>query len=198
MEPQKVNYSKQELEKIFGKEATAPATEQEIEKAYYFLGIIATKFAEIEKHLQALLGLMAGLKFVGYKLIESNSLEKNLQLLKELNKWEKFKETDVAYFIKGISDIKPDRNSLIHGVWEIFRDENHEPVISVRSYKSKYSIEDGKDTWKMGTQRLYSFKDMLVLIERAKELNERLKDILAAFMAKDHPGSEPMLRQMLK
>lgn len=192
------NISQEEIEQIFGVDATAEATADEKLTFYSYLGILATTFAEIETRLQDLIGTMEGLHFIGYKLLEGNSLEKNLQLLSSLSQFRHFKVNEIKEFINGLSKIKTDRNNLIHGNWEIFQDKSLQPVVSVRSSRIRITNINDIKSWQKGSQRIYTIEEMRNLIETAKKLCENLKDILAAQISKNHPGSEWWIRKALK
>jgi len=190
--------SKQEIEKIFGKEASSFASEKEKEKAYCYLGVLATSFAQLESQIMALIATMEGLFLTGYALIENNSLEKNLQLLETINKFRNLKPKEVKDFIAAVRKLKNDRNSLIHGTWQIFRNETNRPIIAVSNNKTNISTENSQVWLKSTSQKIFSFEEMEVLIKTTKQLITQINELLVAQMCIKSPGSEKTFREMMK
>lgn len=196
MEPKHVKLPKEEIEKIFGKEPTSPASEEEKAKAYAYLGILATTFAMLESRLMSLIASMEGISLVGFAMIENNSLEKNLQLLETINKMRLLEPEKLKAFIAEVKRIKNHRNNLIHGDWQIFRNEEDKPVIAVRNKKTKIEKVGTEVHFKFNAQSIYTFQGMETILVIAKGLVDQINSLLLAQLIRKNPGSEKLLTEI--
>lgn len=90
-----------------------------IEKEFYFyLGLLSTKFAEMETNIISILGgLITDEIFLINPIIEKNSLSQNIDLLKKVNLFKEFEQEDIQILTSRISNIRRNRNLFIHGLW---------------------------------------------------------------------------------
>jgi hypothetical protein len=90
-----------------------------IEKEFYFhLGLLSTKFAEMETNVISILGgIITDEIFLINSIIEKNSLSQNIELLKKVNLYKEFEQETVKELINRVSEIRKDRNLFIHGLW---------------------------------------------------------------------------------
>lgn len=189
-----------EIPKSFGQipKEGPKANEEQHQEAFFYLGVLSATFASIEIHVQHLLGVISGLNIIDYQLIEDNSLGKNLQLLKKMNRFHQFKIKEIEDFIKGATKLSEVRNTLIHGRWEIIVDETQTPFATVWNYKIKFSENDGQKLFERGVQHAFTFPQMADLITNARALDESLKDIIADYITRDKPGARSTIRGSIK
>ena len=83
--------------------------------------MLTTTFAEIEERVHdMLLDLIRNDNILAGFFLERNGLDKNVKLLMEINKIEKFESNRLKIVVKRLDKIRRIRNSLIHGAWLIF------------------------------------------------------------------------------
>ena len=85
--------------------------------AYLKLGMISTKFAEIEYYSELILSKIISRddKLFALTIIKDFSLHKKLELIKNLNKVSLIQFEDINSFVETVKHIKFQRNQLIHG-----------------------------------------------------------------------------------
>lgn len=85
---------------------------------YYYLGLLSTKFAEVEVNIMSMLGkLVVDEIFLINTIIERNSLRHNIELLKKINLYREFKTSEIKHLIEKISSLRIERNLFIHALW---------------------------------------------------------------------------------
>lgn len=142
----------------------------DIEKEFYFhLGLLSTKFAEIETNVISILGgLITDEIFLINPIIEKNSLSQNIELLKKINLYKEFEKEDVQNLITRISEVRKDRNLFIHGLWGKPYQEGGEISIDCLEQKVTPKMARYGRMWASGKE--HSFK-LSEIISRIDELD---------------------------
>jgi hypothetical protein len=152
---------------------------------YAHLGLLSVKFAKLEFKLSIILGKFLDPKddLIPTVITENNSLSKNIDLLKKLDKVRNWEHLLILKLIGQISKIKNDRNLFIHGIW-------NDPAIEENSIKiiceeRKIIYEDEKDnednyvdqTWHFNKHHVFSLVDIknrIMDIDNIIELEDKL------------------------
>ena len=135
---------------------------------YAHIGLLSVKFAQMEYKLSTILGRLFGTEddLIPVTVTENNSLSKNIELLKKLNKIRKFQDSVITNLIKLIVEIQSDRNLFIHGIWSIpFESEGSIKIVcdekKIRYEEKKESRWDGLDqTWHFNKNHIFSLSDI--------------------------------------
>jgi hypothetical protein len=142
---------------------------------YAQLGLLSVKFAQMEYKLSTILGKLFGTEndLIPVTVMEKNSLSKNIELLRKLNKIRKFQYSLILDLISQISKIQSDRNLFIHGIWsDPFESENSIEIVCDEK-KVRYNEEKDKEgiiidqTWRYNKNHIFSLND----------IKSRIKDI---------------------
>ena len=106
-------------------------TEDKEKEIYFFIGLLSTKFARMEANVIKILDKLIVDDFViSNTIMEGNSLAKNIELLKKLNKYRGIEEGLILNLCSRISSVRKDRNLFIHGLWgEPYIEENDIMVV---------------------------------------------------------------------
>lgn len=140
---------------------------------YASLGILSTKYAQMERNIMRMLQKLIGPSHLsGMILIENNSLSKNLDLIKQLNRIHGFEEEYMKRLLSKINGVKGYRNLFIHGIWrEPCVVDNDIEIICV-DFRIKYLEEkvgnSKRKTWSHGSLtpiRLTMIKKQLQVID---------------------------------
>lgn len=145
---------------------------------YFFLGLLSTKFAIVEYNIIKFLGRLVTDNFVlTNTILEKNSIARNLELIKDINKYRKFEFDAVNELINKILDIKKNRNLFIHGLWGEPIEKDNDWIIRCDQPKIDYTEEKEENekviaqTWSAVT--IHEFR-----LSYIKKLVERLSDII--------------------
>lgn len=136
--------------------------------AYLKLGIISTKFAEIEYYTELILSILISRdnELFSLTIIGNYSLQKKLDLLKDLIKLKDISRVDIEAYISTVKGIKNQRNQLIHGVWEKPIKGNTGYTISVKENKIKKEIKGNAIWWSFQQYKSYSKVNLELLIKK--------------------------------
>ncbi len=159
------------------------ADKDTLNEGYRKLGVLSTSFSELEQLVQDLIAFIVNLEVVvGLHLIEENSLDKNLQLLMKINKFYKYKDDELKSLCIDIRAIKNDRNSLIHGVWQInLNAKTGEPTITVFKSKVEHNKTEQSEYWSNRTIKYYTFEQIEKLIDGTKNITKTLNDLIQPY-----------------
>jgi hypothetical protein len=142
----------------------------DIEKEFYFhLGLLSTKFAEVETNVISILGgIITDEIFLINPIIEKNSLSQNIDLLKKVNLYKEFEQEAVQDLINRISNVRKDRNLFIHGLWGRPYQEKGEILIGCLEQKITPKMVTYGRMW--ASAKEHSFK-LPEIISQIDELN---------------------------
>jgi len=135
---------------------------------YAHLGLLSVKFAQMEYRLSTILGKLFGTEddLIPVTVTENNSLSKNIELLKKLNRIRKFQDSLINDLINQIGKIQSDRNLFIHGIWGTpFESEGSTKIVcdekKIRYEEKKDSRWDGLDqTWHFNKNHIFGLSDI--------------------------------------
>lgn len=139
---------------------------------YAHIGLLSVRFAQMEYNLSTILGRLFGTEddLIPVTVTENNSLSKNIELLKKLNRIRKFQDTIITDLIKQIVKIQSDRNLFIHGIWSApFESEGTIKIVcdekKIRYEEKKESRWEGLDqTWHFNKNHIFSLSDIKIRI----------------------------------
>ena len=115
---------------------------------YYYLGLMSTKFAKIEYNILTILGLLIIEDFVlSGTLLERNTLERNIELLKKVNQYRMFKTSLVSQMLAKLGSVKKNRNLFIHGIWSEPYIEENDLMISCSERKIQHTMLSHGNNW---------------------------------------------------
>jgi hypothetical protein len=152
---------------------------------YAHLGLLSVRFAKLEFKLSTILGKLLDPKddLIPTLITENNSLSKNIELLKKLNRVRNFHHALVSNLTSQISKIQNDRNLFIHGIWS-------DPIINENSIQiiceeRKIRYNDEKDyegnfveqTWHLNKNHPFNLDDIknrIKVIDNIVELEDKL------------------------
>lgn len=135
---------------------------------YTHLGLLSVKFAQMEYKLSTILGKLFGTDddLITVTVTEKNTLSKNIELLKNLNRIRKFQYQLILDLINKIGKIQSDRNLFIHGIWSNpIKSENSINIICDEK-KIRYNEEKDKvgnvidQTWHFNKNHIFSLSDI--------------------------------------
>jgi len=146
---------------------------------YYYLGLISTKFASLEYNVLNLLSRLVVDNFVlATTILDKNTLYQNVELIKKINKYQKFEEATVSKLISNISKVRKTRNLFIHGIWSNPEKEGEQVVIQCAEPKILY--EEGSYGASWSPKKYYEFRlsDLEKECTTIDTLNKILADLL--------------------
>jgi hypothetical protein len=152
---------------------------------YAHIGLLSVKFAKLEFKLSIIVGKLLDPKddLIPTLITENNSLNKNIELLKKIDRVRNWEHSLISKLIGQVSKIKNDRNLFIHGIWsDPTKEENS---IEIICDERKISYEDEKDnednyvdqTWHFNKHhvfRLDDIKNRITDIDKIIELEDKL------------------------
>jgi hypothetical protein len=152
---------------------------------YAHLGLLSVKFAKLEFKLSVILGkfLDPNDDLIPTVITEHNSLSKNIDLLKKLDRVRNWEHSLISRLIDQISKIKNDRNLFIHGIWsDPIIEENSIQIICDERKISYVDEKDNEDnyvnqTWHFSMNhvfRLDDIKNRIADIDNIIELEDKL------------------------
>jgi hypothetical protein len=135
---------------------------------YARLGLLSVKFAQMEYKLSTILGKLFGSDddLITVTVTEKNTLTKNIELLKSLNRIRKFQYALILDLINKISKIQSDRNLFIHGIWGNPIISENSVIIICDEKKIRYNEEKDKvgniidQTWHFNKNHILSLTDI--------------------------------------
>lgn len=135
----------------------------DIEKEFYFhLGLLSTKFAEIEANVISMLGgLITDNSFLINPIIEKNSLSQNIELLKKINLYKEFEKEDIETLINRTSKVRQYRNLFIHGLWGVPEQRENEVTIECIEQKVTPKMVKHGRMWTSGKEHLIKLSDIV-------------------------------------
>ena len=139
----------------------------DIEKEFYFhLGLLSTKFAEMETNVISILGgIITEEIFLINPIIEKNSLSQNIELLKKVNLYKEFEKEAVQNLIDRISDIRKDRNLFIHGLWGNPYQEKGEILIDCLEQKVTPKMVTHGRMWASAKEHSFKLSEIISKID---------------------------------
>lgn len=143
----------------------------DIEKEFYFhLGLLSTRFAEMETNVMSLLGsIITDEIFLINPVIEKNSLSQNLDLLKKVNLYKEFEQEAVQDLINRISNVRKNRNLFIHGLWGKPYQKDGEVLIDCLEQKITPKMVTLGRMWASAKEHYFKLSDIISQID---ELND--------------------------
>jgi hypothetical protein len=160
-----------------GKQNTIPLTE--IEKEFYaYLGLLSVKFSEMENNLnQIVAGLIHNDDLIVTALLtEDNTLHKNLELLKKVNKFRDFQVSYIKQMVDQIGKVKITRNLFIHGVWSKPVQYENDILSHCNDVRLKYSDEKDRNgevvskRWQMNEHKEFRLSYIIQEIHRINDI----------------------------
>jgi hypothetical protein len=153
---------------------------------YSYLGMLSVKFALIDSLLSEILVKLIGIDddLISETLIEDNSISKNIDILKKINKIRNYNEYIMSDLITRIDEIRKVRNLFIHGNWGVPMESDGELKIVCCEKKIKYTEErDSKGkviekTWRHTKHQLFSLEDIKKIIHSIEAIQEIENSIL--------------------
>lgn len=142
---------------------------KEFEKEFYaHLGLLSVKFAKLEFNISAILGKLINSDedLIVITLVENNSLNQNIELLKKINRIRKYQESTIENLIEEIGRVKNERNLFIHGLWGIPYESENDVKVNCEERKIRHSVDkDMKGnkvsrTWRLNKNQTYRLSYM--------------------------------------
>lgn len=146
---------------------TKYSTSSSVQKEFYFhLGLISTKFSIMEYNILKILGKLIIDEFVlTATLLEKNSLSQNIELLKKINRFRRYKEKSMLELIRNVSKVRQSRNLFIHGVWGEPHKSEKDVIINCSEPKLLYEENESGRTWTHRTHHKFLLSDLMKLAE---------------------------------
>lgn len=141
----------------------------EFEKEFYaYLGLLSVKFAKLEFNISAILGKLINSDedLIVITLVENNSLNQNIELLKKINRIRKYQESSIENLIEEIGRVKNERNLFIHGLWGIPYESENDVKVNCEERKIRHSVDKDmkgnkvSQTWKLNKNQTYRLSYM--------------------------------------
>jgi hypothetical protein len=150
---------------------------------YFQLGQIATSFAKLEENVRWLLVCLINDQepVSALYIIEKNTLETNLHLIKKINVLKNFEQELINELIDKLHPLKTLRNSFIHGIWEEPIEKDGEINIEVHNYKMQYEPDKDGATWYPKKSEIYSLKKLQSITDEIQELSTNFRTLLKLF-----------------
>jgi len=149
--------------------------------------LLSIRFSEIESLITHIIEKLINSDNdkVGYLLIEHNTLDRNLEVLKQINKQRAYEEEKISQTISELKSLKEIRNSFIHGVWSdvTINDKNETYIycanhkwVKVKQIPSYMKDFNGTLSRRYGSKK-YTLKDLDSIIKKSEEILYRLKTV---------------------
>ena len=168
-----------EIDFVSDKYAAASLPKQEF---YYYLGLLSTKFAKTEYNILMILGLLIVEDFVlTGTLLEQNTLDRNIQILKKINKYRRFKSNLMSQMLEKLGSVKKNRNLFIHGIWSDPYVEENDLMISCTEPKVQLTELAHCRNWSSAKSHkfriAYIKKQVLILDEISLTQDHLIKEL---------------------
>lgn len=152
----------------------------EVERTFYFhLGLLSTKFAEVEANVISLLGgLITDDLFLINPIIERNSLSQNIDLLRKINLYKEFEASNMKLLISKITKIRQLRNLFIHGLWAKPSKEGDEIAIDCLEKRVTPKMITYGRMWLSAKEHSFQLSDISSHIEELDSILELQKSLL--------------------
>lgn len=147
---------------------------------YTRIGLLSIRFAEIESlitHVNEKL-INPSEELISHVLIGRNTLQKNLELIKQLSSMRSYEEENILKIVSKLKPLQTLRNSFIHGVWLDVIVENNETYIYCTDHR--WVIKEDNAKWTTRTRyskKRYTIQDLEKQIKIADEILFDLKKI---------------------
>jgi hypothetical protein len=152
---------------------------------YYYLGLLSTKFAEVETNIMSIVGkLVIDEVFLINTIIEKNSLSQNIELLKKLNLYREFEQEVIKNLVEKVSMLRSDRNLFIHALWGEPFLKDDKVLVSCLEPKILSRIGRYGRTWASGREHEFELSYLISRIEEIEaviEIQEMLLSKLESY-----------------
>lgn len=157
------------------KEMTTPENQ-----FYSYLGLLSVKFAQIDSLLSEILVKLTGVdnELISETLTEDNSISKNIDLIRKINKIKCYNEPIMSDLIASIDKIRKVRNMFIHGIWGTPFESDGELKIVCSVRKIKFNEEKDstgaviEKTWRHTDHQMFNLQDIKNITQSIEEIQE--------------------------
>lgn len=147
---------------------------------YSYLGLLSVKFAQIDTLLSEILVKLIGIddELISETLTEDNSISKNIDLIRKINKIKCYNEPIMNDLIASIDKIRKVRNMFIHGIWGTPFESDGELKIVCSVRKIKFNEEKDstgtviEKTWRHTGHQMFNLQDIKNIIQSIEEIQE--------------------------
>jgi len=130
--------------------------EESIKEFYFYMGLLSTKFAILEYNVLLILGKLITDDFVlTNTLLEKNTLNQNIELLKKINRYKQFEEGKLSKLTAKISSVRTVRNLFIHGVWGTPVNKENDLIINCSEPKLAYEENNNSRKWTSARNHMF-------------------------------------------
>jgi hypothetical protein len=156
---------------------------QENEREFYgLIGLVAVRFAKMEAVLAELLGTLIHPEdnLLTVTLTENLTISKIIELIRKISPMRGIYEDTINEIISEVNSIRKDRNSYIHGVWNIQGSDNGD-VVAICSSQTKiiFHRNGNEKRWRMSQSSKKITLDALIdTARRLDELTKRSESLL--------------------
>lgn len=154
---------------------------------YTQIGLLSLRFSEIESLITHVIEKLihSDDEMISYLLIERNVLDKNLQVLEQINQLRNFEKEKIDIIISELKSLKQTRNFFIHGVWsDVEIDDKNEAYIYCADHRwvsqkqNPFHMKDFKGTLKTRYKHTkFTLEDLKSTIKNAEKILFELKGI---------------------
>jgi hypothetical protein len=125
----------------------------DVEKEFYtYLGLLSVKFSTMENNLAQIVAKLIHNEedLVTAILTEDNTLHKNIELIKQINKVRDFQVPYITNMLDLIQKVKSTRNLFIHGTWSKPFESQNDIMSLCNDIRLKYIEKKDKNgrVWK--------------------------------------------------
>ena len=113
--------------------------EPEIE-FYAALGLLGTRFSELEAHLTSILSLLIAPdnEFLTTMLTEQQTLNQKLEQIKKLIRYRSSYEPELRILLSEVNSFRRIRNLFVHGVWTLWMEDGRVKEAVCTEHKVKF------------------------------------------------------------
>ncbi len=144
---------------------------------YSRIGLLSVRFSEIESLVTHILEKLINSDndLISSMLVEKNNLDRNLNILKQINNTRGYEEEKISQIVSDINSLKDIRNFFIHGVWSEVQEKKDQQFIYCSNHKHQHEKHSHGHTWIRYDSEKFTLDDLENNIIKADEILLDLK-----------------------
>ncbi len=144
----------------------------EAEKEFYFyIGLLSAKYARMELLVRRMLGaFISDDDVLNAYLFEKNGISANIELIKTINIRHNYEPEILKGILSEINNIKAERNSFIHGIWNAPHKKDNDVFINCINPKMKFVQEPDGRRWSFGDPKTVRLTFIKKLVSRVDDI----------------------------
>jgi len=131
---------------------------------YEKVGELSILYAKLEFNVSKILSMLINSddETISIYLLERNTLQKNLELLRNFNRLRDFRSDDIEQLMISINKVKDRRNLFIHGLWSKPSIREGQKIAYCEERKIKYTKQNerGHQQWNFNTFYKFTYDDL--------------------------------------